>query len=159
MKEIKETEEIEEIMDEEENNITSNSNHTQIGIGSISLRSLITLYTPSIRDSIRGQIACHIDRKQPFGYYLEMRSFINEGCTKVGMFNIGDGNTESDPDLSLFLYTIPYVFTSDAKIQFLTSVINVTGIHEYITSNISRRSYEDSTSTVASIIIGTNTYK
>lgn len=151
--------EIEEIMDEEENNTTSNSNHTQIGIGSISLRSLITLYTPSIRDSIREQIASHIDRKQPFNYYLEMRSFINEGCTKVGMFNIGDGNTESDPDLSLFLYTIPYVFTSDAIIQFLTSVINVTGIREYTTSNISGRSYEDSTSTIASITIGADTYK
>nr|DAM37255.1 MAG TPA: hypothetical protein [Caudoviricetes sp.] len=126
--------EIEEIMDEEENNTESNNNNL-IEAGSSALISIASLYLPDIRANIREQIAFHKNNKQPFCYYLEMRSFINERCTKVGMFGIGDGNTESNLDASIFLYTIPYVFTGDALIQFLAFIINITGISEYVPRN------------------------
>lgn len=127
MQEIKE---IEEIMDEEENNAESNNNNL-IEAGSSALISIASIYMPYIRASIREQIAFHKNNKQPFCYYLEMRSFINERCTKVGMFGIGDGNTESNLDASIFLHTIPYVFTSDALRQFLALTISGTDIYEY----------------------------
>ncbi len=125
-------------MDEEENNAESNnaeSNNNLIDVGSVTLRCLATLHIPNIRAHIREQIAFHINNKQPFYYYLEMRSFINERCTKIGMFGIGDGNTESNPEASVFLYTIPFVFTADALIQFLAFIVDITGIREYVPYN------------------------
>lgn len=128
--------EIEEIMDEEENNTESNNNNNNlIETGSAAFMYLVILHIPGIRAHIREQITYHIEDRQPFYYYLEMRSFIDERCTKVGMFGIGDGNTESNPDASMFLYTIPYVFTPDALIQFLTDIIDITGIREYALCN------------------------
>ena len=118
--------EIEEIMDEEENN-----DNNLIEMGSTALMHLATLHIPNIRAYIRKQITDHVNNKEQFDYYLEIRSFIDERCTKVGMFDIGDGNTEVNPDASMFLYTIPYVFTTEALRQFLTFTINTTGIHEY----------------------------
>lgn len=129
--------EIEEIMDDEENNITPVNNHNLIGIGSDVFTHLICLHKSNIRAHIREQIemAKSIDKNQTFCYYLEMRSFIDEGCTKVGMFNIGDGNTETNPSGSLFLYTIPYIFTSSALKSFLKTVTDITGIREHSDSN------------------------
>ena len=126
-------EEIEEIMDDEENNITSINNYNLINVRSAALTHLICLHVTNIRAHIREQIemAKSTDKNQTFCYYLEMRSFIDEGCTKVGMFDIGDGNTETNPSGGLFLYTIPYIFTSEALISFLKTVIDITGIREY----------------------------
>lgn len=122
--------EIEEIMDEEENNTESNKNNL-VEAGSSTFMSITSLYMSQIRTRIREQIASYLSEKKPFYYYLEIRSFINESYTKVGMFSIGDGNTESNPEASMFLYTIPYVFTSDALRQFLALTISVTDIYEY----------------------------
>ena len=130
-------EEIEEIMDDDENNTASRNNHTPIEVGSAALMELISEHMPNIRAHIQEQIAIakHINKNRPFFYYLEMRSFIDEGCTKVEMFNIGDGNTETNPSTSLFLYTLPCVCTSWALISFLKIVINITGIREYSPCN------------------------
>ena len=127
--------EIEEIMDEEENNTASNNDNNLIERGSAALMHLATLHIPNIRAHIQEQITDHVNNKEPFEYYLEIRSFIDERCTKVGMFGIGDGNTKSNPDASMFLYTIPYVFTAEALRQFLTLTISITGIREYVPRN------------------------
>lgn len=130
-------EEIEEIMDDEENNITSINNYNLIEARSAALTHLICLHVSNIRAHIREQIemARSADKNQTFCYYLEMRSFINEGCTKVGMFDIGAGNTETNPSESSFLYTIPYIFTTEALKSFLKTVTDITGIREYSDSN------------------------
>lgn len=125
-------EEIEEIMDDEENN-----NYILINARSAAFTHLICLHVSNIRAHIQEQIemARSTDKDQTFCYYLEIRSFINEGCTKVGMFDIGNGNTNTNPSGSLFLYTIPYMFTSDALMSFLKTVTDITGIREYIYSD------------------------
>lgn len=131
-------EEIEEIMDDDENNTASRNNHTLIEARSAALTHLICLHVTNIRAHIREQIemARSTDKNQTFCYYLEMRSFVNEGCTKVGMFDIDAGNTETNPSESLFLYTIPYIFTLDALMSFLKTVTDITGIREYNDSDL-----------------------
>lgn len=124
-------EEITEIMDEEESSTSLHCDKNIIGITSAALRDNIIMHVPVIRTHIREQIIGHIKKRQPFCYYLEMRSFLNMGYTKVGMFTIGDGNTATDPELSKFLHTIPHVFTARALELFLEEVINVHGIREY----------------------------
>ena len=126
-------EEITEIMDEEESSTSLHCDKNIIGITSAALRDNIIMHTPVIRTHIREQIIGHIKKRQSFCYYLEMRSFLNMGYTKVGMFTIGDGNTATDPESSKFLHTIPHVFTVRALELFLEEVINVHGIHEYNT--------------------------
>lgn len=124
-------EEITEIMDEEESSTSLHGDKNIIGITSAALRDNIIMHIPAIRAHIREQIIGHIKKKQSFCYYLEMRSFLNMGYTKVGMFVVGDGNTATDPELSKFLHTIPHVFTPNALKQFLEEVINIRGIREY----------------------------
>lgn len=126
-------EEIEEIMDDEENNITPINNYNLINTESDVFTYLICLHMSNIRDHIQEHIemAKSTNKNQTFCYYLEMRSFVNEGCTKVGMFGIGEGNTETNPSGSLFLYTIPYILTSEALKSFLKTIIDITGIREY----------------------------
>lgn len=126
-------EEITEIMDEEESSTSLHGDKNIIGITSAALRDNIIMHTPVIRTHIREQIIGHIKKRQSFCYYLEMRSFLNMGYTKVGMFTIGDGNTATDPELSKFLHTIPHVFTARALEEFLETIINITGIREYNT--------------------------
>ena len=130
--------EIEEIMDDEENNIIPINNYNLIEARSAALTHLICLHVTNIRAHIREQIemARSTNKNQTFCYYLEMRSFVDEECcTKVGMFDIGDGNTETNPSGSLFLYTIPYMFTSEALKSFLKTVIDITGLREYSDSD------------------------
>ena len=124
-------EEITEIMDEEESSTSLHCDKNIIGITSAALMDNIIRHTSVIRAHIREQIVEHIKKRQSFCYYLEMRSFLNMGYTKVGMFVVGDGNTATDPELSKFLHTIPHVFTPNALEQFLEEVINIRGIREY----------------------------
>lgn len=129
--------EIEEIMDDEENNITPINKYNLIEARSAALTHLICLHVTNIRDHIQKQIEmASTDKNQTFCYHLEMRSFVNEGCTKVGMFDIGDGNTETNPSGSLFLYTIPYILTLDALMSFLKVIVDITGIREYSGSDL-----------------------
>lgn len=126
-------EEITEIMDEEENS-TLGGDRNLIGLRSTELVTTVCTHVPNIRSRIRGQMIGHIQKKQGFAYYVEIRSFKNIGCTKVGMFTIGDGNTATDPESSKFLYTIPHIFTVDALIHILDTAISITGIREYNTN-------------------------
>lgn len=127
-------EEITEIMDEEENNTLLTGDKNLVGTGSLTYETTIATHVPNIRSRIRGQIIGHIQKKQCFAYYVEIRSFTDRGYTKVGMFAIGDGDTVTDPDNSKFLYTIPYIFTVDALIHILDTAISITGIREYNTN-------------------------
>lgn len=125
-------EEITEIMDEE-NDTSLIGNRNLKGLRSTELVTTVCTHVPNIRSRIREQIIRHIQKKQGFVYYVEIRSFINIGCTKVGMFIVGDGDTATDPEHSKFVYTIPHIFTVDALIHILDTAISITGIREYNT--------------------------
>lgn len=127
-------EEITEIMDEEENNTSLTGNKNLIGMRSTELITTVSTHVQNIRSRIREQIIKHIQKEQDFYYYVEIRSFTNRGLTKVGMFDIGDGNTATDPENSKFLYTIPHIFTVDALVYILETALDITGIREYNTN-------------------------
>lgn len=127
-------EEITEIMDEEENNTSLSGNKNLVGMRSTELITTVVTHVPNIRDHIREQIIKHIQKSQGFYYYVEIRSFTDRGFTKVGMFDIGDGNTSTDPENSKFLYTIPHIFTVDALVHILQTALDITGIREYNTN-------------------------
>lgn len=127
-------EEITEIMDEEENNTSLTGNKNLVGIRSTELITTVTTHVPNIRSHIKEQIIKHIKKQDFFSYYVEIRSFTDRGFTKVGMFDIGDGNTATDPENSKFLYTIPHIFTVDALIHILETALDITGIREYNTN-------------------------
>lgn len=126
-------EEITEIMDEEDDTSLIGNKNLK-GLRSTELVTTVCTHVPNIRSRIREQIIGHIQKKQGFAYYVEIRSFINIGCTKVGMFIIGDGNTATNPECSRFVYTIPHIFTVDVLIHILDTAINITGIREYNTN-------------------------
>lgn len=127
-------EEITEIMDEEENNTSLSGNKNLVGMGSTELITTVTTHVPNIRSHIREQIIKHIQKDQYFVYYVEIRSFTDRGFTRVGMFDIGDGNTATDPENSKFLYTIPHIFTVSALVHILETALDITGIREYNTN-------------------------
>lgn len=127
-------EEIEEIMDEEENNTSLTGNKNLVGMRSTELITTVGTHVPNIRSHIKEQIIKHIKKQDFFSYYIEIRSFTDRGFTKVGMFNIGEGNTATDPENSKFLYTIPHIFTVDALVRILDTAIDIAGIREYNTN-------------------------
>lgn len=133
-------EEITEIMDEEENNTLGGDRNLK-GLRSTELVTTVCTHVPNIRSRIREQMIGHIQKKQGFAYYVEIRSFIDRGFTKVGMFTIGDGNTATDPESSKFLYTIPHIFTVDALAHILDTAISITGIREYNTNEPGKKPF------------------